>query len=117
KQPADQLGLWLFDSANGTCRRAKTPFPEGKSNGGTSMCYDSLNREVLLFLCSGTWRYQRDKESWDRVANDDGNVYIVDFDVQHNVFLARCGGFGIYAYRFKNVPIGTRAFFGEKGRD
>lgn len=116
KQPADQLGLWLFDSANGTCRRAKTPFPEGTSNGGTSMCYDSLNREVLLFLSSGTWRYQRDKEAWDRVANEDGKVYIVDFDVQHNVFLARCGGFAIYAYRFKNVPVGTKAFFGEKGQ-
>ncbi len=41
-------------------------------------------------------------------STGDQSVYLVDFDVEHNVFLAMRGG-GLWAYRYKNIPVGTKS--------
>ncbi len=109
----DLEGLWLFDPAGGKARKSGAGHPEGKHGGGNCMVYDSLNREVLLFLSSGMWRYDREKDVWEKVAGEGAQVYVADFDPQHNVFLALIQG-GLSAYRFKSVPAGTKAFTGAK---
>jgi hypothetical protein len=108
---ADLEGLWIFDTAGGRARKSAAGHPEGKHGGGNTMAYDALNREILLFLSSGAWRYDREKDAWDK-AGDGGAVYMVAFDPQHNVFLASIGPGTLAAFRFRNVPAGTRAFYG-----
>ena len=76
------------------------------------MVYDPLNREVLLFLTSGAWRYDREKDAWEK-AGDGADLYVVDVDPQHNVFLGLVQG-SLAAYRYKAVPAGTRAYYGAR---
>jgi len=104
-------GLWLFDVAGGKARKSKAEQPEGKHGGGNCMVYDPLNREVILFLSSGAWRYDREKDVWEK-AGDGGEPYVVDVDPQHNVFLGLVGD-SLAAYRYKAVPAGTKAYYGK----
>jgi len=108
KDKPDLEGLWLFDVAGGKAWKSKAGHPAGKHGPGSSMAYDSLNREVILFLSSGAWRYDREKDAWERLG-EGPEPYVVDFDPQHNVFLGLVGG-TLAAYRTKAVALGTKAF-------
>ncbi len=112
KGKPDLEGLWLFDVAGGKVRRSKAGHPEGKHGGANCMVYDPLNREILLFLTSGAWRYDREKDAWEKVG-DGADLYGVDVDPQHNVFLGLVKG-SLAAYRYKAVPAGTRAYYGPR---
>jgi hypothetical protein len=87
--------------------------PEGAHDGGNAMAYDSLNKEVVLFHSTAAWRYDREKDEWAKAADGDFKVYVVDYDPQHNVFLA-LKNYQICAFRLKSVPAGTKAFYGDK---
>lgn len=110
KEKPEIQGLWLFDVAGGKARKSKAGHPEGKHGPGSSMAYDSLNRAVVLFLSTGAYRYDREKDEWERVG-EGPEPYVVDFDPQHNIFLGLVQD-QLAAYRVKNVVPGTRAFFG-----
>ena len=110
KDKPELEGLWLFDVAGGKARKSKAGHPEGKHGPGSSMVYDSLNREIVLFLSSGAWRYDREKDAWERVG-EGPEPYVVDFDPQHNVCLGLVAG-TLAAYRVRVVPAGTKAFYG-----
>lgn len=115
KNAPDLWGVWLMDPAKGVARKARSGLPEGAHGGGNAMDYDALNREVVLFLKTGAWRYLREKETWEKVADGELDVYVVGYDPQHNVFLASRGWGTFSALRLKNVPAGTRAFYGTSG--
>jgi RNA polymerase sigma factor (sigma-70 family) len=104
--------LWLFDVGAGQCRKSKAGIPEGSPENAMPMAYDSLNREVVLLHSTAAWRYDREKDEWAKAAAGDFQVYIVDYDAQHNVFLG-LWNYNLCAFRLKNVPAGTKAFYGE----
>ena len=105
--------------AGGTATKSKSSLPAGDfGRGGNGMLFDSLNREVVLFLSSGAWLYDRAKDEWTKSADGDfgKTFYVVDYDPQHNVFLGSGGesGRALSAFRLKNAPAGTKAFYGDK---
>jgi hypothetical protein len=119
KRKPENAGLWLFDMAGGKATKSKSGLPAGGyGGGGNGLVFDSLNREVVLFLSSGAWLYDRAKDEWTKAADGDFSklYYVVDYDPQHNVFLGSGGegGRALSAFRLKNVPVGTKAFYGEK---
>jgi HEAT repeat protein len=113
RKPENQ-GLWLFDVAGGKAAKSKGPLPAGEYGGGNAMAWDACNRELVLFLSTGVWRYDRAKDEWEKAADGDGKIYVVDYDPQHNVFLALRPPGSLVAFRLKGVAPGTKAFYGEK---
>ncbi len=112
KLPKDQFGMWLFDPAAGVARQSKSPLPSPVAESRRWMHYDSLNREIIYLSPDGAHRYDRKADAWEKVADGDCSVYItLGFDPQHNVFLGWWGG-NLLAFRHKNAPEGTRAFYG-----
>ena len=117
RQPEEDFGLWLLDPANGTARKARNPLPGGRANNnpsGTQLMFDNLNREMIAFRDSGAYVFERPTESWRKIADGDRWFYVHAFDPQHNVFIGSGGRFNLWlaAFRLKDVPEGTKAFFG-----
>ncbi len=106
--------LWLFDQARRLARKSASPLPGELNHNAQGMAYDSLNRQIVLFLPNGAWRYDRDKDDWAKVADGACGVYLtVGFDPQHNVFL----GFKdnrLQAFRLGLVTQGVKAFYGDE---
>jgi hypothetical protein len=86
------------------------------------LVYDSLNREMILIggvsrdtkQTMPTCRWDRKAERWINLETKDiGKLGVGQgtcvFDPEHNVILELISG---AAYRYKNVPAGTRAFCG-----
>jgi len=124
KGEQDLTGLWIFDQAGKSCRKSASPLPDpqdpqAKAYGlqqRTGIAYDPLNREVLFLMFSGAWRYDRAKDSWEQAATGDGSLYVTHgVDPQHNVLLA-IRSRQLCAFRYKNVPEGTTAYYGGTAR-
>jgi HEAT repeat protein len=114
--------LLIYDRKTNAYRLTETP-PPGMPNkqimGG--LVYDSLNREIILIGGSRkesgvmpTCRYDRMKDRWiDLEVKELGKMGVGQgtcvYDPEHNVILEPISG---AAYRYRNVPIGTRAFYG-----
>jgi hypothetical protein len=94
--------------------------PNKQIMGG--LVYDSLNREMILIggvtrdtkQAMPTCRYDRKADHWIELdANGLGLMGTGQgtcvFDPEHNVILDVISG---AAYRYKNVPVGRRAFYG-----
>ncbi len=122
--PEDVFGVWLLDMQTGTARKSKSPLPsnepgQGTGSQGAQMIFDSLNRELVLLRGSGAYTYDRENDAWTRHSEENCRVVVLDFDPQHNVFLAIGGRWGnqLYGFRLKNVPVGTKAFFEPEDRE
>jgi hypothetical protein len=114
--------LLLYDRSDNSYRLTEAP-PPGKPNkqimGG--LVYDSLNREMILVGGVGketgampTCRYDRKKDCWvDLEVKDLGKMGVGQgtcvYDPEHNVVLEPISG---AAYRYRDVPVGARAFYG-----
>lgn len=108
--------MWMLNTETLTATKTKQDPPGNKMGSGTQMLFDSLNRKIMLFRTEGAHVYDREKDGWRKVADGDRWFYVYDFDPQHNVFLGSGGthNMRLVAFRLKNVPIGTKAFFGTK---
>jgi hypothetical protein len=105
--------LALFDSAADTWRWSEAVIPgkpDIKACGG--LVYDSLNGAMILVggKTMPTCLFDREGDRWvDLEVNDSGKLRGSDglsvFDPEHNVILGLHGG----AWRYKPVPVGTRA--------
>lgn len=121
--PDLQWKLLSYDFAANRFQLADTPYP-GHPNkqimGG--LVYDCLNREMILIggfardtkQAMPTCRLDRQGDRWvDLNAKDLGLMGVGQgtcvFDPEHNVILDVITG---AAYRYKDVPVGTRAFCG-----
>lgn len=110
--------LLFWDSQANTFRLSKATVPGAPSvkvSGG--LHYDGLNQALILI--GGVSReagnmptclYDRDGDRWVDLGVKDlgqlgGSDGLTVFDPEHNVFLGLRGG----AYRYKNVPVGTKA--------
>jgi hypothetical protein len=113
--------LLVYDRKEGRFSQLKDRYPGEPSKqimGG--LVYDCLNREMILIggndkgKVMPTCRFERRSRSWEDVNAK--NVGLLGhglgtcvFDPEHNVILDVFSG---AAYRFKNVPVGTRGFVG-----
>jgi hypothetical protein len=114
--------LLTYDLAENRFRLAENPYP-GKPNkqvmGG--LVYDSLNREMILIGGIGredkqvmpTCRYRSTGQWVDLEVKNLGKMGVGQgtcvYDPEHNIVLDVITG---ATYRFKAVPVGTRAFYG-----
>jgi hypothetical protein len=128
--PASKRGpteTWTYDPATFTWRNAKPAAqPQVKASGG--LAYDSLNRAIILSIGrrkedppaekteTQTWRYDVKANTWTDLTPAGGGpggplAYRLSFDPEHNACLAvfpNAGGMNeLWAYRYKNVPVGT----------
>ncbi|HOX08985.1 MAG TPA: HEAT repeat domain-containing protein, partial [Planctomycetota bacterium] len=111
-QPPENFGVWLMDPGTGTARKSKSPLPEGeRGSQGLQMVFDSLNRDLILLRSTGAYAYDRETDTWRKAADGNFGVTVFDFDPQHNVFIGLRSN-QMVAFRLKNVPVGTKAFFG-----
>ncbi|GEM_PF-3218567 len=113
-QPPEDFGVWLLDLAAGKARKSQSPLPEGKSSQGMQMVFDTLNRELVLLRSTGAFTYDRAGDAWRKVSGEDCHVRVFDYDPQHNVFIGLRPISQLVAFRLKNVPAGTKAFYGEE---
>jgi len=113
--------LALYSAEADTFRWSAARLPEPHDVHLLSgLVYDSLNREMILLGGVDkehdrmqTYLYDRKANQWaDLHARDPGNLGgrtgLTVFDPEHNVFLGIHGG----GYRYRNVPVGTKAFYG-----
>ncbi|OAI46379.1 hypothetical protein AYO44_02110 [Planctomycetaceae bacterium SCGC AG-212-F19] len=121
--PDLQWKLLSYDFATSRFQISEMAYPGQPSKqimGG--LVYDSLNREMILIggvtrdtkQAMPTCRLDRKSDRWvDLQAKDLGlmgsGVGTCVFDPEHNVILDVYYG---AAYRYKDVPVGTRAFLG-----
>jgi hypothetical protein len=113
--------LLTYDGPKNTYRISEAAYPGKPSKqimGG--LVYDSLNRAMILVGGASketgvmpTCVWDRKAERWiDLEAREIGKLGtgcgLCVFDPEHNVILELHGG----AYRYKSVPVGTKAFYG-----
>jgi hypothetical protein len=113
KQPANDFGLWLIDLKNGQARKSRSLLPGKRGSGqGLQIVFDNLNRELVLMRTDGAYIYDRVNDDWQKVMDGDCSMLVFDYDPQHNVFLGLKPIGRFMAFRLKNVPRGTQAFYG-----
>ena len=113
--------LILYDPQANTWRFSTAKVPgQGDIKVCGGLVYDSLNRAMILVggvdrdgKAMPTCLYDRKADQWvDLQVKGQGNLRGGDglsvFDPEHNVILGIHGG----AYRYKSVPVGTKAFYG-----
>ena len=114
-QTPEDFGVWLMGPGTGTARKSKSPLPEGeRGSQGMQMVFDSLNRDLTVLRSTGAYAYDRETDTWRKAADGNFQMVVFDFDPQHNVFIGLRSG-KMVAFRLKNVPVGTKAFFGADG--
>ena len=114
--------LLAFDQEGNTFRVSESTYPGKPSKqimGG--LVYDSVNREMLLIGgvskdtgAMPTCLYDRKKDAWiDLGVKNLGAMGVGQdtcvFDPEHNVVLELIRG---VAYRYRDVPVGTKAYYG-----